>query len=104
MQNKRSLTKESNRVQEYIDENWPIKVKNIASISAMIGFRWLPKFIHNKTSAVPDKMAFSDWIGVFTTISTGLLTLNYFGTPGMKYWLMGQGIGNVAFYALYVIE
>ena len=101
MTDKKFLQSQANVIKQFMDKVSPISHDNLATVLACLGFRFIPKFMNNRLSVTPEKFHFSDWVGVFTTMSTGLIALSYGGKTGLKYWVFAQGIGNTIGTAMY---
>jgi len=103
MSEQKFLESQANVIKKFMDKVSPISQKNLSTLLACLGFRFIPKFMNNRLSVKPDKFQFSDWVGIFTTMSTGLIAASYGGTTGVKYWVVVEGVGNTIGTAMYSI-
>ena len=91
---KRFFTSQVHAIKQYIDKTSPVSTKQLSTVFAVLGFRWLPKFLYNRLASEKDPMAFADWTGIWVTSATGLIALSYGGGLGFRYWLFVEGVGN----------
>jgi len=100
---KRLLSSQTKVIKDFFNKAGPISYDTASKIVACLGFRMIPKLINNRLVSVPDKLTFADWVGFWTTSATGLLAISYGGSPGFRYWLVVQGIGNTVGTVLYSV-
>jgi len=103
MSEQKFLQSQANVIKQFMDKVSPISQNNLSTLLACLGFRFIPKFMNNRLSVKPDKFHFSDWVGVFTTMSTGLIAVSYGGRIGLKYWFFVETVGNTIGTAMYSI-
>ncbi len=104
MDDKRLLASQQKVIKEWFNKSGPVSYDTATTIAAAAGFRMIPKFINNRLEAKPDKYRLADWVGLWTTSASGLITLSYGGTTALKYWLVFQVAGNLIGTIMYSVS